>query len=697
MAKTRPYARFGVSLVLMTSSDQKRLHTVLATRFGMDALHPFQAAIMGHVLAGQSVLAVVATGAGKSLCYQLPSVFWEDQVLVVSPLVALMHHQAARMRALNINSYALTGQLTEREQHTVIAEWAKGTIRLLYVAPERLVDARFRKSMRDKPPRLLVVDEAHCISEWGYDFRPDYRRIRQFREIVGNPPILALTATATDRVKADIRWHLTLDREPFWMIDGSINRPNLFLAVKTVSSTSQQRQHVTRLSRETDGGVIVYTPSRKGAQRWASVLGQSLGEPVYAYHAGLEPSQRRAIEQGFLDRSIRIVVATTAFGMGIDRADIRRVIHVGVPDSLDAYYQEIGRAGRDGKPAVVSMVVQPQDLYRREEWIRDDRPDPEAVRTLVNRVANQPLDRPVIWELDPYQIPVTVMLSFLQDRGTVVTEPVMRGIRVTRLSNDVKSQGEAVLHRMMRLWEERRGLFEHMVGYIEAKDCRRAVLLRYYGQTVRSEKPCCDRCQSPASEPVAKRPNSDLAHRLRLWRMDQAKLEGIPPYMVLSDADLMGLAIKRPSTIQELSQSRGMGPKRLSKYQEQLLSVIGQKDHTDTEGIDPASARDRAVWHFRKGTPWDQVAGEVGRSESTVRAYLTEWIGNAPQEDWQHYVLQLVSEEDYAVMRPIMDRVGTDRLRPLFEALHGTYGFDQWDVARAVYVRRSISTQGRDT
>ena len=680
----------------MTPSDQNRLHTVLTGRFGIGALHPFQAAVIARVLAGQSVLAVVATGAGKSLCYQLPSVFWDDQVLVVSPLVALMHHQAARMRALHINSYALTGQLTESEQHVVITEWTKGAIRLLYVAPERLVDARFRRSMRDKPPRLLVVDEAHCISEWGYDFRPEYRRIRKFREIVGNPPVLALTATATDRVRADIRWHLTLDREPFGMIDGPVDRPNLFLAVKMVSSTSQQRQQVTRLARETDGGVIVYTPSRQGAQRWAGVLGQSLSEAVCAYHAGLEPSQRRAIEQGFADRSIRIVVATTAFGMGIDRADIRRVIHVGVPDSLDAYYQEIGRAGRDGRPAEVSMVIQPHDLYRREKWIRDDRPDSEAVRTLVNRVAAQPLDRPVVWELDPHQVPVTVMLSFLEDRGTVLTEPVMRGIRVTRLSDDVKSQGEAVLHRMIRLWEERCRLFEHMVGYIEANDCRRTVLLRYYNQTVRSEKPCCDRCQAPASVPVVKRPDADLTHRLRLWRLDQAKLEGIPPYMVLSDADLMGIAIKRPSTLQELAQSRGMGPKRLRKYQDQLLAVIGQPDHIDAEGIDPASARDRAVWHFRKGTPWNQVAGEVGRTESTVRAYLIEWIENAPEEDWKHYVLQLFSEKDYALMRSIMDRLGTHRLRPLYEALDGAYGFDLWAVARAVYVHRSARAKDRD-
>lgn len=666
--------------------DKKRIDAVLMERFGLSTMHPFQAEVIAHLLDGQSVLAVVATGAGKSLCYQLPSLLWDGGVLVVSPLVALMHHQAERMTALDISARALTGQLDESQQYRVLQEWREGHLKLLYVAPERLLEPRFRVTLGARPPQLLVVDEAHCISEWGYDFRPEYRRIRVFREHVGQPPILALTATATARVKADIRWHLTVDREPFALVEGSVDRPNLFLAVEMEADAVQQRRRVTELTRQAGGGVIIYAASRKSAERWAQYMQQELHESVLAYHAGLVPAQRRYIERGFASGSIRVVAATTAFGMGIDRGDIRRVIHVAVPESLDAYYQEIGRAGRDGRPAEVTMVIQPVDVYRRDQWIRDDRPDPDWVRMLVQRLSSSPRSRPVVWELDDQDTRTSVVLSLLEDRGVLSIAPTLGGIRVTRQTDDLASHGEAVVHRLTQLWEQRRALFEEMAGYIETPSCRREILLRYYGHEPGGIQPCCDQCQTAGGASTAKRPDGALAERLRSWRSQQALAMDVEPYIVLSDRDLMALAAKRPKNLRELGQTRGIGPKRLSRYGDQLLAIVANSTGGATDSrVDPASPRDRAVWHFQAGTPFSQVTEEVGRSESTVRSYLTDWIRETPKEDWLHYVGQWFSDQDYRDMAKIMEKMGTQRLRPLFEAAVGRFGFDQWDVARAVF------------
>ncbi|PSR21917.1 MAG: RecQ family ATP-dependent DNA helicase [Sulfobacillus acidophilus] len=681
---------------LLTTDQHRRIHTILQDRFQLNQLRPFQAEVLSRLLNGQSVLAVVSTGAGKSLCYQLPALFWDKPVLIVSPLVALMHQQADTMMALGIAAQALTGQLSAAAQESILRKWRDGALRLLYVAPERLVDERLKQALRQLPPKLLVVDEAHCISEWGYDFRPEYRRIRAFREYVGRPLLLALTATATERVKADIRWHLTIGQEPLALISGPVDRPNLFLRVEMVSRPLSQRARVSALARDASGGVIVYAASRWESEKWAAHLSRTVDEPVWAYHAGLEPEQRRRIERGFSRGQIRMVAATTAFGMGIDRPDIRHIIHVTVPESLDAYYQEIGRGGRDGQAAEATMVVQLTDLHRREQWIRKDKPDPEWVDEVMGRVNAQTSARPVLWELQEGDARMPVILSVLEDMGAVSVTAGVGGLTVVRLC-DVSVHGDAVLHRLNQFWERRRTQFEHMMRYVEADDCRRAVIVNYYGQSPAPVKPCCDLCLTPGKAKVFLRADPPLVERMRQWRSDQARQQGVAPYVVLSDQDLMGLVLKRPQTKEDLSQCRGMGSRRLERYGDEILQLLRQ---TDGDGIDtePAydlsSARDRAIWHFRAGTPFPQVANEVGRSESTVRSYLVDWIETAPVKEWRHYLRHWFTKADYRTMAKTMANMGSERLRPLYEALEGRYGFDQWDVARAVFRRLNRQSQG---
>jgi ATP-dependent DNA helicase RecQ len=673
----------------LTAEQHQRLLYILHERFQLHQLRPFQAEVLSRLLNSQSVLAVVSTGAGKSLCYQLPALYWDKPVLIISPLVALMHQQADTMMALGITAQALTGQLPTAVQESILQRWRDGSLRLLYVAPERLADERLKRAVRKVPPAMLVVDEAHCISEWGYDFRPEYRRIRAFRESVGRPLLLALTATATDRVNADIHWHLTSGQEPLALISGPVDRANLFLRVEMVSSPLSQRQRVSALTREASGGVIVYAASRLESEKWASHLTHTLGEMVAAYHAGLGSQERRRIEREFAHGKIRVVAATTAFGMGIDRPDIRHIIHVTVPQSLDAYYQEIGRGGRDGLAADATMVVQLTDLYRREQWIHNDRPDPQWVDEVIGRVSAQAASRPVLWELQEGDARTPVILSVLEDMGVLSVTVASGGLTVIRLG-DARLHTGAALHRLNQFWERRRTQFEHMMQYVEARACRRAVILGYYGQPAGQVKPCCDQCATPGKPRMVFRADPPLVERMRQWRSDQARKQGVAPYVVLSDQDLMGLVLKKPQTKQELSQCRGMGTRRLERYGDELLQLLSQVGgaRPDKEpNYDLTSARDRAVWHFRAGTPYGQVAAEVGRSESTVRSYLVDWIEMAPVEEWRHYIRQWFTEDDYRIMAEVMRHMGGERLRPLYEALAGRYGFDQWDIARAVFRR----------
>lgn len=690
----------------LTPSQHRRLEDILHQTLGIDALRPFQGEVIGRLLNGRSVLAVVSTGAGKSLCYQLPSLLWEQPVLVVSPLVALMHHQAERMTALGVAARALTGQLDGDAQRQILQQWQAGDLRLMYAAPERLSDNRLQSALKRVPPRLLVVDEAHCISEWGYDFRPEYRRIRAFRESIGNPLLLALTATATHRVKADIRWHLTVDGEPFELIAGSIDRPNLYLSVEMAAGPKEQRERVADLASTADGGVIVYVGSRRGAERWAGHLEEALGEPVRAYHAGLDPGSRRQIERAFVDREIRVVAATTAFGMGIDRGDIRAVIHVGVPESLDAYYQEIGRAGRDGKSAEAAMVIQAVDLYRRERWIRQDRPDRTWASALIGRIGAQPSNRPVVWEMEESDTRTPVLLSVLEDMGAVEVKGSPAGMRVMRLS-DVDAYAEAVLDRLDQFWQRRDRLFQQMAAYIETERCRRSLILAYYGQSeAGAHDRCCDQCATRGQATVAPRPHAPLVDRLRAWRADEAARSAVEPYIVLSDRDLMGIAVKRPQTVDALARCRGMGPKRMQKYGAELLAIMTQHgapiQDMPEEAYDPSAPRDRAVWHFRAGTPWERIRQEVGRSESTLRGYFVDWLTDAPKAEWRHYLSRWFSVEDYRRMAALLKELGPGRLRPLYEAAEGEFRYDQWEVARAVWSREPdgaepVTESGRPT
>src|SRR5215470_2314399 len=369
--------------------------------FGHSALRPGQAEVIRDVLSGRPVVAVMPTGAGKSLCYQLPAVVLAERghiTLVVSPLIALMKDQVDALTAVGVPAVALTSAAGADEQRDILDGIRAGIYTLIYVAPERFRSPRFVDALRATAGRLglIAIDEAHCISEWGHDFRPEYRRLGDAVQLLGPPRIAAFTATATPEVRRDIAAQLAL-ASPALHVRG-FDRPNLHYAVERVGGGDDKSSVLVERIRTRDGGVaLVYAATRKNAEKYASAL-KLAGMRAQVYHAGLEDEVREKAQDVFMAGQLDVIVATNAFGMGVDKRDIRLVVHADIPRSPEAYYQEAGRGGRDGKPTRCVLLFNHADIRLQEFLIEASFPSAEILRGLWKLLR----DRPNLGELTPY-------------------------------------------------------------------------------------------------------------------------------------------------------------------------------------------------------------------------------------------------------------------------------------------------------
>ena len=364
----------GLAARLIQAAD------VLRARFGHLEFRHGQYRAVRAALAGRSALVVLPTGGGKSLCYQVPALVLDGLCVVVSPLISLMQDQVHAARSRGIRAAALTSAQPQPERERVLRDLETGGLRLLYVAPERLVGSGLIGVLRRRGVALLAVDEAHCVSEWGHDFRPAYRRIGYARLALSRPPTLALTATATRAVRDDIVGTLRLG--VCERIVGSFDRPNLSFAVTQVKNDAERRRRLLAMLKPYRGSAIVYVPTRVGAERWARSLLMA-GVRAAPYHAGLEHGVRRGVQHEFLADHLDCVVATSAFGMGIDKPNVRAVVHLGLSTSLESYYQEAGRAGRDGRRSRCEMFWTREDLRLQRLIV----PDPRKLEPLLRYIS----------------------------------------------------------------------------------------------------------------------------------------------------------------------------------------------------------------------------------------------------------------------------------------------------------------------
>lgn len=398
------------------------ISSLLTRHFGFDQLRPGQEAVISRLLAGQSAAAIFPTGSGKSLCYQLPALALSHLTLVISPLIALMHDQLAFLHSKGIAAATLDSSQTPEESRRVMQQVSDGQLKILMISVERLKNERFRRFIQQVPLSMLVVDEAHCISEWGHNFRPDYLKLPAYRRELKIPQVLLLTATATPAVMADMQAKFDIEDEG--LVVTGFYRANLDLAVVPLPAEARDDWLQAEVRREPAAPTIVYVTLQHTAQHCADLLRRA-GIRASAYHAGLDSTLRSQIQHDFMAGKVDCIVATIAFGMGIDKADIRRVIHYDLPKSIENYSQEIGRAGRDGHPSRCIVLANRAQLPVLENFVYGDRPDRAAIVTLLEILSQSGSE----WEFgllrlsndtNIRQLPLKTLLVYLEMAGVIM-------------------------------------------------------------------------------------------------------------------------------------------------------------------------------------------------------------------------------------------------------------------------------------
>jgi ATP-dependent DNA helicase RecQ len=681
---------------------------ILKDVFGYDAFRGNQAAIIERVAAGGDALVLMPTGGGKSLCYQVPALMREGLAVVVSPLIALMDDQVATLDELGVAAVALNSTLSVDEQREIADRIRRGQIKMLYLAPERLVQPRMLNFLQGLDIALFAIDEAHCVSQWGHDFRPEYLQLGQLAELFPQVPRVALTATADKRTREEIVQRLHLDNAERFL--SSFDRPNIFYRIQPKDQPRKQLLGFLA-ARKGDAG-IVYCLSRKKVEEVADFL-SSQGFPALPYHAGL-PNELRAYHQKrFLNEEGLIMVATIAFGMGIDKPNVRFVCHLDLPKSLEAYYQETGRAGRDGLPADAWMAYGLQDVIFLKQMLANSDGDErhkrieqhkldamlalceetrcrrQALLAYFDEELPQPcghcdncIDGVETWDATE---PARQALSAIYRSGQRYGVGHLVDILLGRDNEKIRASG----HQHLAVFGvgkgfsevEWRTLFRQLVargladvdlegfgGLRLDESCRPLLRGEVSLQLRREPKPAqAAKASSSAASQLVRGHERDMWEALRSLRRKLAEEHSVPPYVIFPDATLLEMLRSQPSSLSEMAEVSGVGARKLERYGQAFLEVLNGAA-ADAAQAPVADLRHELVSLARAGMTPAQIAGQLKCTEKNVYSLLAEAI--AEQQLTLEQALDLPEELLGEIQESFLDGEGelpaVSEIAPLF-------------------------------
>ncbi|WP_460367580.1 DNA helicase RecQ [Pseudomonas sp. Tul1A2] len=639
---------------------------VLKDIFGYDSFRGRQGAIIERVASGGDALVLMPTGGGKSLCFQVPALLRDGLAVVVSPLIALMDDQVATLEELGVAAAALNSTLSAEQQRDLAARIKRGEVKMLYLAPERLVQPRMLSFLQSLDIALFAIDEAHCVSQWGHDFRPEYLQLGQLAELFPDVPRIALTATADKRTREEIVTRLHLQNAERFL--SSFDRPNIFYRI--VPKEQPRKQLLAFLAERRSDAGIVYCLSRKKVEEVAAFLSEQ-GFPALPYHAGLPNDLRAFNQKRFLNEEGLIMVATVAFGMGIDKPNVRFVAHLDLPKSLEAYYQETGRGGRDGLPADAWMAYGLQDVVMLKQMLQNSEGDERHKRLEQHKLdamlslceetrcrrqillayfdedmpepcghCDNCVDGVQTWDAtEPARQALSAIFRTGQRYGVGHLVDVLLG----KDNEKIRSFG----HQHLSVWgvgkalseSEWRSLFRQLVargladvdhegyGGLRLNDSCRPLLKGEVSLELRRDlKPqvtAKTASKSPASQ-LVRGEEREQWEALRALRRKLAEEHGVPPYVIFPDSTLLEMLRSQPTSLAEMARVSGVGARKLERYGDAFLEVLGGEVEAPKAVAD---VRHELITLARAGMTPLQIAGQLQCSEKNVYTMLAEAIG----------------------------------------------------------------------
>ena len=689
--------------------------SILKSVFGYDQFRENQLEIIEHTLSGQDGLAIMPTGGGKSICYQIPAIIFPNVTIVISPLISLMKDQVESLRANGVEVAYYNSSMSDSARNVIRNRALQNDLKLLYLSPETLIGGL--DWIKSIPVSMIAIDEAHCVSMWGHDFRPEYQQIGELRKHFSNVPFAAFTATADKITRKDIKEKLALNAPAVFI--SSFDRPNLSLEVRSqIPKKQKEIEYVQFIKNRPDDSGIIYCLSRKETEAWSETLNNN-GIPSKYYHAGLSNNERDAVQEGFIQDDYQVICATIAFGMGIDKSNVRWVIHNNLPKNVESYYQEIGRAGRDGLPSETILYYNYRDVVLQNDFIKDSSLQ-DVYKEKINRMlqyaeatscrrrillayfgehSQENCNNCDVCANPPEFIPGTVIsqkalsaaIRGKEKLGMNLMIAVLRGSKIMEVFEKglekIKTYGVGA-EFSFKQWQHylnqmiNQGLFEiaydegmHLkvseMGKVVLQGQLEVELTEFVERELKTKK------KTSKDSAV----DSDLLGLLKDWRKQKAQENSVPAYVILHDATLQELASQLPTELSQLAQIQGLGKVKIDRFGQELIQIIVSK------GKNKLDTYSKTLQLYDSGMNLEEIASSRGLSEQTVINHLIKLYEDGNKIDLHQYVSEYEMQQVRFARKALNN---TYQLKPIFDKLEGAISYPKISMAIAILDHHSL-------